>query len=204
MGIMQNTLRSLFPRGSAWRLLGNIGAVVDGLGDSLERAHAFIRGILAELRPGSAVSTLPEWHTALGRRYDATMTVAFMQRMLAAVLTARGGVTLQDLNGQMHKELTAVNFSEIAYGGMSSIAYESECGADECNSIIAGTDANPGFYLVSGTVQDNNEAARVISVIGHYAPLHLMPTSSLIILSDTGTTESGLDTCGIAECNYAP
>ena len=204
MGIMQNALRSLFPRGSAWRLLGNIGNLIDGLADSLEREHAFTRAILSESRPGAAVAMLAEWHAALGLHYDPTQTVAFLQRMLLAVHTARGGVGLTDLNYQVHKELTGVNFSEIAYGGTSSIAGESECGADECNSIIAGADANPVYYLVSGTVQDDTEAARVISVIGRYAPLHLMPISSLVILSASGTSECGLDTCGIDECNYAP
>lgn len=93
---------------------------------------------------------------------------------------------------------------EIETAGPSSICGEAECGADECASIITGGEINQYQYLVSGTVQDDAEAARVASVLAHFAPLHLIAQSSLVILTDTGTTEAGLDTCGIAECGYAP
>lgn len=200
MGIMSATLRSLFPRGSAWRLPGNLGAVIEGLADTLERVRTFLRAAITEAVPGSAVSMLPEWHAALGRRYDATQTVANQQRMLAAVHTARGGVGLVDLNGQMHKELAGVNFSELAYGPTSRAGL-AVCGIERCGSVNPGTDANPYMYLVSGTVQNNNEAARVASVIAHFAPLHLLPSSILTVLSASGTSKAGLDTCGIARCN---
>jgi hypothetical protein len=201
-------LHSLLPKGSAWHAaragFGQIGAVIEGLADSLERAHVFILGIISESRPGSATATLPEWHRAFGRRYDPTVPIDIQHRMLSAIHTARGGVTINDLNAQMHKELTAVYFSEIAYGGTTSIAGEGECGMDECYSTVAGADANPGGYLITGIVEDDAEAARVESVIEHFAPLHLEPMSLLTILSDTGTTECGLEQCGRTECGYAP
>ena len=203
MGIMSTALRSLFPRGNAWRLPGNIGLVVEGLADTLERSRTFLRAAIAESLPGTATSMLPEWHTALGRKYDATMSVANQRRMLKAVHTALGGVGINDLNGQMHKELESVNFSEIAFNGATDECGVAECGGAECNSTVSGLDANPYSFLVSGAVVDDMEAGRVISVLAHFAPLHLQPTSSLIILSDTSTSESGVDQCGISECNAA-
>ena len=204
MGMMERTLKRLFPPGRAWWLPGNMGLLVEALAVSLETARAFIRAIIAESVPWTAISMLQEWHAALGVRYDSSQSVAFQQRMLDAVQTAPGNTTLNALNAQIQKELADVTFSEIAYGGTTSIAGESECGSDECNSDVPGTDANPYSYLVSGTVENDAEAGRVISVIAHFAPLHLTATSALVILSDTGTTECGIATCGIEECGYAP
>jgi hypothetical protein len=204
MGMMERTLKRLFPPGRAWWLPGNTGLLIEALAVSLETARAFIRAIIAESVPWTAEAMLQEWHAALGVRYDPTQSVAFQQRMLDAVQTAIGNTTLNALNAQIQKELANVTFSEIAYGGTTSIAGESECGFDECNSDVPGTDANPYSYLVSGTVENDAEAGRVISVIAHFAPRHLTATSALVILSDTGTTECGIATCGIEECGYAP
>ena len=202
--IMSSALRSLFPKGSAWRLLGNLGLLVEGIGDSLERARTFLRGALAEARPGSSVVLLPEWHAALGHAYDATQPVDYLQRTLKAIHTSRGGVGLNDLNAQIHKELTDVNITEIAYNGPSALCGEAECGLDECNSLLPGSDANPTAYFITGTVQNDQEEARVASVIGHFAPLHLQPMSLLVNISENGNDECGSGKAGIAECNYAP
>jgi hypothetical protein len=198
-------LKRLFPqKGRAWWLPGNLGALVEGFAVSLETVRAFIRGVLAESVPWTAVGMLPEWHTALGVRYDPLQTVAFEQRMLDAIWTALGNTTMNQLNAQLHKEMPGVSVQEPLTAGPSSVCGEAECGADECNSLVTGVDIEPFKYLINGTVQNDAEAGRVASILSHFAPLHLTPQSSLIILTDTGTTEAGLDTCGIAECGYAP
>jgi hypothetical protein len=181
----------------------NIGRFLSGLAMSLDAVHTFIRAVLAESLPLTATEMLPEWHEALGQRYDPTQTMDYQRRMLDAILTAFGGVTLNNLNAQMHKEMADVDILERVSAGTSSIAGEAECGVDECASVVATTEIDPYNYTISGTVQNDAEAARVASVIAHFAPLHLVPFSVLVILSDTGTTEAGLDICGIAECGYA-
>lgn len=204
MGIAERMLKRLFPPGRAWWLPGNMGLLVEALVISLETVRQFIRAAIAESVPWTAQAMLEEWHQALGARYDSTQTAAFMQRMLDAIQTAIGSSTLNALNLQLQKEMSGITIYEIMTAGPSSICGEAECGADECNSIVTGEEINPFQYLVNGTVQNDAEAARVASVIAHFAPLHLIPQSSLTILTDTGTTEAGLDTCGIAECGYAP
>ena len=204
MGIAERMLKRLFPPGRSWWLPGNLGLLTEGLAVSLETARAFLRAVLAESLPWTASAMLLEWHEALGVRYDPTQSVSFQQRMLDAIWTALGSSTLNALNAQLQKELADVLVQEIETAGPSSICGEAECGADECASIVTGGEINPYQYLVSGTVQNDAEAARVASVLAHFAPLHLIAQSSLIILTDTGTTEAGLDTCGIAECGYAP
>ncbi len=197
---MRQVLDRLHPSGSAWRIIGTLALVMDGLGDYLERVRQFIRAAQAESLPYTATDMLPEWHEALGQRYDATQTPDYQRRMLDAIWTAFGGVQLNKLNLQMHKELADVDVVEIVSAGTSSIAGEAECGAEECNSTVATTEINPYVYMVAGTVQNDTEAARVAAVLAHFAPLHLQAQSSLTILTDSKTAECGLDVCGIAEC----
>lgn len=200
MGIVRRALEILLPRGHAWRLPASTASLIDGLADTLDRPRVFAQGALVEAHPGTATAMLPEWHAALGQRYDATQTVEAQRRKLSAILSAQGGVTLNQLNEQMHKELPQVDFEEIVETDTTDECGVGECGLAEAGSTLVGSEFNPFIYLVTGTVDNDTEAARVISVIAHFAPLHLLPISSLVILTDSGTAECGLDVCGLAEC----
>ena len=197
---MRRVLDRLHPPGSAWRIIGDLALLMDGIADGLASARVFIRGALAESLPLTATQMLPEWHAVLGQRYDPTQTQEYQRRMLDAIWTAFGGVQLNQLNAQMHKELAGVDISEIIETDTTSECGVGECGLAECGSTLEGSEVNPFIYLVSGTVENDTEAARVIAVIQHFAPLHLTPTSSLVILSDSGIAECGVAVVGLAEC----
>ena len=61
MGMMERTLKRLFPPGRAWWLPGNTGLLIEALAVSLETARAFIRAIIAESVPWTAEAMLQEW-----------------------------------------------------------------------------------------------------------------------------------------------
>ncbi len=197
---MRRVLDRLHPPGSAWRIIGDLAMLMEGIADTLERARMFLRAGLAESLPLTASDMLPEWHAALGQRYDPTQTLEYQRRMLDAIWTAFGGVTLNQLNAQMHKELPDVDIAEIIETDTTTECGVGELGLAECGSTLVGSEVNPFIYDVAGEVANDVEAARVIAVLQHFAPLHLTPRSSLTILTDTGTAECGLATVGIAEC----
>lgn len=200
MGLMQRALRLLFPPGSAWRLLGILDDFVDGLADTLERPRTFLRSCLDEIMPYTATFMLEEWHEALDQKYDPTQTLQKQRIMLDAIQTAVGNSTLNQLNIQMHKEMPDVDVSEIIEEDTTSECGVAECGIAECASTLEGPEINPYLYRVEGEVEDNFNAARIAAVLEHFAPLHLVPLSKLVILSDSGTSECGIAECGIAEC----
>ncbi len=179
MGVIRRALELLLPRGHAWLLPAGTGQLVDGLADTLDRPRVFARGALAEVSPATATDMLPEWHAALGQRYDPTQTLEAQRRKLEAIVTSQGGVTPNQLNAQMHKELPGVDFVEIVETDTTAVCGVGEVGLAECGSVLEGTEFNPFIYEVTGTVDNDTEAARVIAVIAHFAPLHLMPISSL-------------------------
>ena len=195
MGVAERALKRLHPPGRAWWLPGNLGLLVEACAVALEAVRVFIRTAAAETVPWTADGMLEDWHLALGVRYDGTQTVGFQQRMLDAIQTAVGSSTLNALNEQMHKEMAGVDVTEVSAAAEAGVA---ECGVAECG---ADADSIAAFiYQIAGTVENDAEAARVQSVIEHFAPLHLQPYSVLVILSDSGVAECGVATVGIAEC----
>ncbi len=193
MGIVERAFKRLFPPGRAWHLPGTLGLLIEGFAMSLERARTFIRGILAESVPWTATAMLPEWHAALGQRYDSTQTVAYQQRTLDAIQTAIGATTLNELSEQLHKELASVNIGEISASPEAAV---DECGVAECGADEFATD--PFTYELSGEVEDDVEAARCAAILAHYAPLHLTPDSILTVLSADESSEAGADECMLA------
>ena len=204
MGVVATCLRLLMPRGRPWALAVDGEKLFEGIGVTLERPRAAARAVLSEARPGTAVLMLPEWCLALGVKYDPTTAVADLQARLDAIDTALADMTLNELNEQMHKEIPAVSIAEMLTAGDTSECGIAECGGDECNSTTSGADIDPYQYLVYGTVVNDTEYARVLSVVQHYAPLHLIMQTNIVNLSASGTSECGVEICGIAECGYAP
>jgi hypothetical protein len=200
VGIVTTALRLLLPRGRPWLLPGDGWKLAEGIGATLQRPRDAARSAIAEARPGTAVLMLPEWCDALGIKYDATLPVADMQARLAAQDTALGDLTLNEINEQIHRELPLISVIEITIPAESSIAGEAECGAEECGSEVTGTEINPYQYMLYGTLKDEAEEARLIAIVQRFLPLHLTPQYTITLLSASGTTEAGLDVCGIAEC----
>jgi hypothetical protein len=153
MGLIQNALRQLFPRGRPWLLPGGGGQLVDGLADTLDRPKAALQVILSEALPGTATAMLPEWHTALGQKYDSTVPIENQRLTLAAIHTNIGGVDMVRLNTQIQKELPGCFVSDPA-----SLSEPLNC-----------------YYVNSPVALTDYEYMRLWVILSRYAPLHLQP-----------------------------
>lgn len=196
MGVVSDALRLLWPRGRAWRKVPDSPLAL-ALGDVLDDARDTVRQIVAESRPGTATDTLPEWHAALGMAYDPLRPVAEMRERLESVRLSVGGMTLSLLRSQMAREFPGVTINEISATSEMGLA---ECGVSYCAAVDG--DYSPTMYEVTGTVLDDYEATRVVAILAHYAPAHLIADVRLAILSVTATAELGVGRCGLAEMAY--
>jgi len=194
MGVMRDAFRLLFPRGRAWRLIHDDPLTI-ALGEALEAARLAARKIVAEANPGTATDTLPEWHAALGLQYDETLPLATQRERLENIRLSVGGMTRNQLQEQVTREFSGVIISEVS---ATSECGAAEAGVEQCAGVEG--DYSPVYFDVSGELNNDAEAARVAAIIAHFAPLHLVPCSSMTILGLTATTESGLAICGIEEC----
>ena len=195
MGIASRALALLWPKGHPHTLAGYGASIVAALGDVLDDLHERARLIVSEASPDTALHTLPEWHAALGIRYDPLVPIETQRARLAAMYYSIGGATLNDIERQIRKELPGITITEIS---ATSETGEAECGVEVCGAESG--DYASGMYEVSGTLTDDAEVARLVAILQHFAPLHLAPYSSLTILSDSGSSETGVAVCGIEEC----
>lgn len=195
MGIMEKCLRLLMPRGRPWALAGHGDALIAGLGVALERPRVDARAVLTEARPGTAVLMLPEWSEALGIRYDSTLPVADLQDRLAAIDTALADMTLNDLQEQINKELAGVTISEVSAASECGVA---ECGVELCGAVAG--DYSPTYYDVDGEVMTEGQLARLVSILQHFAPLHLQACIIVGVEGLSSISEAGVAVCGLDEC----
>ena len=190
---MTTALRLSFPQGKLWQKI-TADPLTLALGGVLENLRTAARQIIAESNPGTAVDTLPEWHAALGQKYDATRPIAEQRTRLESIRLSIGGMTLYQLQEQMSKEFPTVTISEVSAN--------SESGVEECGvAYTAGVegDYSPLYFDVSGVLADDIEAARVGSIIDHFSPFHLVACMSLTIEGLSSTSESGVALCGVEE-----
>ncbi|MBL8966332.1 MAG: hypothetical protein JNG85_04925 [Spirochaetaceae bacterium] len=194
MGVASKALRLLWPKGRAHSLAGHGSLLVDALGENLDALRAAARSVVSESRPDEATAMLPEWHAALGLRYDPTLPVATQRTRLAATLFSVGGATRNTLQAQINKEFPAVIVEERPILRTVGAAH---CGLSRCSARTGSFDSSS--YLVSGTVANRSASARLAAIIQHFALLHLIPFSNIAIATDTGVARCGASICGVAK-----
>lgn len=193
MGIMLKCLRLALPKGKAIRLILD-DPMVKAIAAQLECVRSAIYLIPLEANPGTATYTLPEWHEALGQKYDPTRPIADQRARLEAQRLVIGGMTQYQLQEQINKEFLNVTVSEVSAN--------SECGVDECGVSFTGAsegDYSPQFYDVTGSVGDEEQLARLATVFERFAPFHLTPCSTIDVEGLSVTSECGVALCGVEE-----
>lgn len=197
MGVMLDSFRLAFPRGRAFDGIRD-SSLVKAVGGQLETLREIVRKIPLEANPGRATYMLPEWHEALGKRYNSTIPIDEQRRRLEAARFVIGGMTMRQLQEQIDKE-----FEEIV---ISEIPTNSEAGVEECGvSYTHGVegDYSTMYYDVAGTLDNDEQALHLAATLERFAPTHLVPCSSLNVLSASPTAETGVGTCGIEETGYS-
>jgi len=200
MGIILNSLRSLLPKGRALWLKNQGSQVLDGLSAPIETLKIQMRDVIDESWPGTAIETLPEWHTTMGVQYNpSARTIAEQQIMLSAMETGQGGNTLAKLQAQFDKEFGGRIVVSEAY--VIGITGDAKCGLARC-----GLGSNIVYsigYNITGTILSLTEASRIAEIIARYGPAHLTPNSllsdpSAVVIGITGIGRTGLARTGRA------
>jgi hypothetical protein len=198
MGVMLKSLQLAFQRGKAIApILDDV--LISVLADQLETIRELIRQIPLEANPGTATYTLPEWHEALGQKYNPTLPIADQRIRLEAQRLAIGGMTLYQLQEQVNKEFPGITVSEVSATAESGVA---ESGVMRSGGVEG--DYSPTYYDVAGTLDNDEQVKRLAAILERYAAAHLVPCSSIIVLGATATAESGVGLSGMIESGYIP
>lgn len=177
MAVMEKALRRLLPNGQAWRLVGNVGELVEAFGLSLERARDFLGNVRNEAIPGRATYLIEAWHKTLGLSYDKTTTIQDQRRRIDSAYTSAGGSSPDYVLEQLKKEFPKVTVIETLSGSEFSLAY----------SVIG--DVNTAADLV-----------RLRGLITRLVLLHLEPTYTIRIVETLDSAYTGACIAGKAIC----
>lgn len=190
MGVIAKSLRSLLPKGRALWLRDNGQKVIEGIAEPIESLKVVSRDVIDESWPGTAVETLPQWHSTFGINYDQTArTIAEQQMMLEAMETSQGGNTLALLQEQFDKEFGGRIVVSEAY--VIGITGSARCGIGRCG--LAENIVYQLGYNITGTILSVAESFRIEAIIARYGPAHLTPNS---LLTDPSAIEIGISGIG--------
>jgi len=198
--LLSKVIRSLLPRGLAWRLANWGQKLIDGLSAPFGRVHEFLRGVLKESDPSTAEDTIPEWYAMLGLPYDPTLQLKTHHLRLSTTNAAIGGQSLQYVQAQINKELPNITLREIRFN-FDSMCGRAICGKALCdqNASTNGTTYTPHKYYIDGTVKSANELSRLQALVARIAPLHKDPIYNVSNLAAQNYAVCGLAVCGAAE-----
>lgn len=193
MGVIRDSLRSIFTKGRATWLRDQGEQVLQGISDPIETVRTEGRTIMRESWPGTAIDTIPQWHRTLGVVYDVGKTLADHQIMLEAMMTAQGSMAIGKLQEQIQKEFPGITITETLVDSQSG---EDECGIAVCGDTTGLIDYTS--YNLIGEVNDDSGAPRLLAILARYAPAHMSPVSDITILTTDSTSEAGVDECGLS------
>jgi len=205
MDLMKRVLRLLFPPGSAWRLPGNLGNLVDALAESFTRLRTFFRGILSEALPGTAEDTLAEWYETLGLKYNPTQELAARQQRAEQAHTATGGQSKDYLEEQIQKAYPDVVLDEYETNpeNMVGLGMVGDMQVQGFPSWLPSPPTDGSFpvhyYRVIGEVDDAIDLQGLQNLLTRIAPLTHEPVYEITIRNQTATSEGGLAMVGLAE-----
>lgn len=201
MGIAGKSFRSLLP--PSWRLGVDLRAVIEALGVSFDRMRTFLRGVLTESNPSTAVDTLPEWFDQLGIKYDDTQTLAIKQARAQQTYAALGGQSIGYLNGQLQIAYPDVYLEEVYVEnenmvgiGMVGLMMVYDYPAWIAVPPTDGTYPN-FYYRVLGEVDDTFDLNGIKNLLDRIMPAPYEPVFAVTIRNLTPTAQVGIGMVGL-------
>jgi len=196
---MINLVEKLIPKkGFLWRIFpGFFKDLLDALNEEPTRIRDFLKAVVRESNPGTAIDTQEDWYQQYGLPFNATKSLTEKQAETLERYVALGDQDIVYLQDQVEKAgFLNITLSENSPPPVSTsnVCGVAKCGVARC---WAGGGLGSGwifYYFVTGTVDNSAELTRLQGLLQKLAPGHLVPSFSVI---------SSNNVCGVAVCNVA-
>lgn len=175
---MINLVEKLIPKkGFLWRMFpGYFQNLLNALNEEPKRIRDFLRSVVREMNPGTAIDTQEEWYQQLGLVYKSTKSLAEKQDETLERYIALGDQDITYLQEQVHR---------AGFAGITLVE----------NFVVGAYGADWIFYyFVNGEVDTDGEALRLKVLLQKLAPGHLVPEYNI---------SSSDNVCGPAICGYS-
>ena len=175
---MINLVEKLIPKkGFLWRIFpGYFQNLLNALNEEPKRIRDFLKSVVREMNPGTAIDTQEEWYQQFGLIYNPTKSLVEKQAETLERYVALGGQDITYLQDQIHN---------AGFFGVTIVEnfIEGEFGADWIF-----------YYFVNGEVDTDEEFLRLKTLLQKLAPGHLIPEYNI---------SSSDNVCNVARCGYS-
>ena len=198
---MINLVEKLIPKkGFLWRIFpGYFLDLLNGLNEEPKRIRDFLKSVVSETNPGTAIDTQPDWYQQFGLIYNDTKSLTEKQAETLERYIALGDQDIIYLQDQLDK----AGFEGVTLIENNPVIGDenNECGVAECGAAVCWAGAGYGadwifHYFVNGSVDNDQELNRLKSLLQKLAPGHLVPVYGVSASDNVcGPAETGEAVC---------
>ncbi|NIZ47813.1 DUF2313 domain-containing protein (plasmid) [Entomospira nematocerorum] len=160
---IKRMIKTLFPRGRAWRLPNYWNVLIDGWSRGIADAKLWLGKVKQEIHPRTSQSGLDDWASTLGISQDSTLSIDQRRAQLEAIDTAAGGQDLVYINRIVQIVYPNCWVERISSNNVLGNR-EARCALATCaGGEVIDNQGNPigsvrFFYYVKGVARSNEES----------------------------------------------
>jgi uncharacterized protein YmfQ (DUF2313 family) len=201
-----NLLKSLFPKGSPWNILGEFGKVISGISESINRVYQYGILTLNESVTLTTTDLIQNFFDAFGLENDPTLTLSEKRQLLNSYYIGTGGQSKVYIENQIQKVFPQITLEEYSINADSMVGL-GMTGQMQTESYlgwvpIINQDGTFPMYLykVIGIVSSVKQYLILQDLLKRYAPLTHQPIfinidflyiSGMVGVGQTGIMEVG-------------
>lgn len=200
--VMQRVLRGIVPP----RVFGpRFIALLDAIAGAAQGLYDYIGATIKESNPGTAVDTLRDWYSALGLRYDSTLTISTRQALARQGYISIGGQSPLQLQDTLQIAFPDIFIEQVEYdtSQMVGVGMVGQIMTQDYPEWYGGVEDGTypyAYYRVTGSVNDQQELTALLNLIDRIAPAEMEPvTGDIVVRNLTETSEVGLAMVGLAQ-----
>lgn len=201
-----NLLKSLFPKGSSWNILGEFGKLINGIATSINRVYEYGYFTLQESSTLTTTDLIQNYFDAFGLENDPSLTINEKRKLLNSYYVGTGGQSKSYIQNQIQKVFPSITLEEYSLNpsSMIGLGMVGQLQTESYPSWIPLINQDGTFpmylYKVIGTVSSVKEYLILQDLLKRYAPLTHQPIfvniqfnyiSGMVGVGQTGIMEVG-------------
>ena len=201
-----NLLKSLFPKGSPWNILGEFGKLINGIATSINRVYEYGYFTLQESNTLTTTDLIQNYFDAFGLENDPSLTINEKRNLLNSYYIGTGGQSKSYIQTQIQKVFPSITLEEYSLNpsSMIGLGMVGQLQTESYPSWIPLINQDGTFpmylYKVIGTVSSVKEYLILQDLLKRYAPLTHQPIfvniqfnyiSGMVGVGQTGIMEVG-------------
>ena len=201
-----NLLKSLFPKGSPWNILGEFGKLINGIATSVNRVYGYAYSTLQESSTLTTTDLIQNYFDAFGLENDPSLTISEKRNLLNSYYIGTGGQSKSYIQTQIQKVFPSITLEEYSLNpsSMIGLGMVGQLQTENYPSWIPLINQDGSFpmylYKVIGTISSVKEYLILQDLLKRYAPLTHQPIfvniqfnyiSSMVGVGQTGIMEVG-------------